>query len=92
MQIYGPAHVHGPQGIAAPHANRPAPAAGGSRGIDTTDTLELSSAGLYAEQLNDIPEMRMDRVNAIRQQIANGTYETDDKLDAALDRMLDELV
>jgi len=30
-------------------------------------------------------------VSALRQAIASGTYETDDKLDMALDRLLDEI-
>jgi negative regulator of flagellin synthesis FlgM len=34
-------------------------------------------------------EIRADRVATIRQQIADGTYETPEKLSAALDRLLD---
>jgi hypothetical protein len=33
----------------------------------------------------------MDRVNEIRAQIAAGTYETDEKLDIAVGRLLDEI-
>lgn len=90
MQIYGAAHVHGPQSIAQPHGIRPssAPASGGTT---VTDELDISTAGQYVDQARDLPEIRQDRVDAIRQQIANGTYETADKLDAALDRLLDEI-
>ena len=35
--------------------------------------------------------MRHERVAEIRTQIANGTYETSEKLEAAFDRLLDEL-
>jgi len=96
MQIYGPAHLHGAQAISAPHihpqqSNNRANASAAPRGIDTQDTLEISSEGLFAEQVKDLPEMRTDRINQIRQQIANGTYETDDKIDLALSRMLDEI-
>ena len=38
-----------------------------------------------------MPEMREDRVEAVRQQIAAGTYETGDKLNAAVERLLDEI-
>ena len=55
------------------------------------DTVEISDAGRLAEQMSQIPEIRQDRVNAIRAQIANGTYETDAKLSVALDRLLDEI-
>ena len=36
-------------------------------------------------------DIRFDRVNAIRAAIADGSYDTDDKLDIALDRLLDRL-
>ncbi len=35
--------------------------------------------------------MRMDRVNDLRAEIASGRYDTSEKLDAALSRMLDEI-
>jgi anti-sigma28 factor (negative regulator of flagellin synthesis) len=35
--------------------------------------------------------MREDRVEAVRLQIAEGTYETNDKLNIAVERLLDEI-
>ena len=35
-------------------------------------------------------EIRIDRVAEIRRQIADGVYETPEKIDAALDRILDQ--
>jgi anti-sigma28 factor (negative regulator of flagellin synthesis) len=37
------------------------------------------------------PDIRQDRVNSIRAQIASGTYETAGKLDTAVSRLLDEI-
>ena len=37
------------------------------------------------------PEVRQEQVDAIREQIAAGTYETPEKLDKAVDRLLDEI-
>jgi negative regulator of flagellin synthesis FlgM len=92
MQIYGPAHLHGPQSVNAPHAKSTAPPMTGSRqSTDTSDTLEISSEGALASRLGEIPEIRHDRVAAVKAQIAAGTYETDDKLDAALHALLDEI-
>lgn len=39
----------------------------------------------------DAAPMRMDLVEKIRKEIANGTYDTQEKWEAALDRMLDTL-
>jgi len=91
MQIYGPAHVHGPQPIASPHAGRPASPAPGGGSSPVTDELHISTAGQFIDQIHELPAIRQDRVAALRQAIAEGTYETADKLDAAVDRLLDEI-
>ena len=38
-----------------------------------------------------MPEIRQQRVEAIRAKIAEGTYETEEKLDIAVERLLDEI-
>jgi negative regulator of flagellin synthesis FlgM len=93
MQIYGPAQLHGTQAINAPHFNRTsAPAATNTpASINTTDELQLSPAAELAGKLGDIPDIRWDRVNTIKAAIADGTYMTDDKMNGALDRLLDEI-
>jgi negative regulator of flagellin synthesis FlgM len=91
MHVYGPAHLHGPQAINAPHIariNHPAPAAEAGQ---IQDELQLSEAGQLMSKANDLPDIRWDRVNQIRAQIADGTYETDDKMRVALGRLLDEI-
>ncbi len=90
MQISGASQVHGAQSISAPHQTRPA-AAPSPTGMSVSDQLDLSPAAQFVDQAHDLPAIRQDRVNQIRSQIANGTYDTPDKLDAALSRMLDEL-
>ncbi|MEN6451223.1 MAG: flagellar biosynthesis anti-sigma factor FlgM [Thermoguttaceae bacterium] len=55
------------------------------------DEVDISDAARLVEQVQQMPEMREDRVEAVRQQIAAGTYETSDKLNIALDRLLDEI-
>ena len=91
MQIYGPTHLHGPQSIGAPHTSRISPPATRSDSAPIRDELQISDAARLVEQAQQAPDIRQDRVNAIRAQIANGTYETPDKLDMALSRLLDEI-
>ncbi len=59
--------------------------------IPASDKLELSGVShlLTALKSNDI---RTDKVSAIKSQIDAGTYEDDSKLDAATDRLLDDLL
>jgi negative regulator of flagellin synthesis FlgM len=91
MHIYGPAHLHGPQSIGAPHAARISPPALRGDSAPIRDELQISDAARLVEQAQQAPDIRQDRVNSIRAQIANGTYETADKLDLAVSRLLDEI-
>ena len=92
MQINGPFSIHGAQSI-QPQADV-APAQEiqiAESSLQPTDELSLSSETTMLSRVQNAPEIRMDRVAEIRAQIANGTYETSDKRDMAVGRMLDEL-
>ncbi|MEE2827453.1 MAG: flagellar biosynthesis anti-sigma factor FlgM [Planctomycetota bacterium] len=51
------------------------------------DQLDISAEAQMLSQTGDI---RSDRVADLRAQIATGQYETPEKIDAAVERMLDE--
>jgi negative regulator of flagellin synthesis FlgM len=55
------------------------------------DRVELSGMSELLKTLKSGGDVRADKVADIKAQIAAGTYETDDKLAAAADRLLDEL-
>ena len=90
MQIYGPAHVHGPQPINSPHSLRAAQSAPPATRTDG-DQLQISSVGQLASQLSDIPDIRHDRVAELRAAIASGAYETEERLNGAIENLLDEI-
>jgi negative regulator of flagellin synthesis FlgM len=90
MHIHGTTHIHGPHGINAPHAPfkgtaPPTPA------TKSTDRVDISAAAEAAIQAAESGKIRQGLVDRLRAQIAAGTYETPDKLDAAVARMLDEI-
>lgn len=91
MHIYGPAHLHGPQPVGPPHTSRASKPAAPDVQAPIHDEVDISDAARLIDRVSDIPEIRQDRVDAIRAQIAQGTYETDEKLQIALDRLLDEI-
>lgn len=91
MQIYGPSHLHGPHPINAPHAHRPAQPAERTGATQITDEVDISPAARQAEASQPPGEVRQDRVQSIRAQIAQGTYETPEKLEAAVARLFDEI-
>ena len=55
------------------------------------DELSRSDAAQMVDRVRQTPDIRQDRVASLRAQIANGSYETPDKLDVALNRLLDEI-
>ncbi len=55
------------------------------------DKLELSGVGHLLQSLRNSADVRTDKVAAVKAQIDAGTYESDEKLNVAVDRMLDDL-
>lgn len=55
------------------------------------DRIELSDHARHLERLRHLPDVRQGKVEAAKAAIANGAYESPDRLRAALLRMLDEI-
>jgi len=91
MQIYGPVHVHGAQPISPPHSSRVARPTAPETSAPIRDELDLSDAAEMVQRAKEAPDVRQDRINAIRAEIEAGTYETEEKLEIALSRLLDEI-
>lgn len=91
MQVYGPAHLHGPQPIGPPHMGRASQPAAPSSGASIQDELQLSPEAQLIEKVHQLPDIRQELVARIRAEIAAGTYETDEKLQIAVGRLLDEI-
>ncbi len=58
---------------------------------DSRDRVELSEHARWLDALRALPAIRADKVAQIKAAIANGTYETDDKLNVAIDRLLSDI-
>jgi negative regulator of flagellin synthesis FlgM len=91
MHIHGTTHIHGPHGINAPHAPFRSQPGGKATGGSSVDRVDISPAAQAAVAAAESGEVREGLVNRIRAEIAAGTYETPQKLDAAVDRLLDEI-
>jgi negative regulator of flagellin synthesis FlgM len=55
------------------------------------DRVEFSQTAQLLSRLQDMPDIRFDLVARVKAEIAAGTYETPDKLDAALEGLIDDL-
>jgi negative regulator of flagellin synthesis FlgM len=92
MNIFGVFSTQGSQGVGVVKGVEAAKAAqaASQQGVgEVHDAVNLSTDAVRAaESASDI---RMDKVASIRAAIAQGTYETPEKLDIALDRLLERL-
>ena len=91
MQINGPTQVHGAQPINKPHAIRSAQPVAQPEPAAINDQLDLSEQGQMVSRVHELPDVRQARVDEIRAAIAGGKYETDEKLNTAVERLLDEI-
>lgn len=65
---------------------------GGSAALPPTgDVVEISSIAKLAAQVHNIPEVRADMVARVRAEIETGTYETQERIDLTVDRLMEEL-
>jgi len=48
--------------------------------------------GQLLEKISNLPEVRLEKISTVRRQICMGKYEIDEKLDAAVDKILEELI
>ena len=56
-----------------------------------TDKVQLSHVNQLLATLKAGGDIRADKVDAVRAQLKAGTYESEAKLDAAIDRLIDDL-
>ena len=96
MQIFGPFRVSTSQATTGAQRLQPQaqPTPASSRSATPVDQLDLSSGVSRLDAFSGVSgggEIRIDRVAELRRQIASGNYDTTEKLDFALDRMLDQI-
>ncbi len=61
-------------------------------GTETTvDRVELSANARSLGRIEDLPKNRRERVETLRKGIREGTYETSEKMETALDRLIKDL-
>ena len=56
-----------------------------------SDSVSVSSEAQALSALSQVPDVRQEKVDEIKKQIKDGTYLTDEKLSAALDKLVQDL-
>ena len=91
MQIQGTNRIHSPQGINAPHFSTKTAGTQSTGAAGKADRVEISPAANAAIEAAEGGRVRTDLVNLIRNQIAAGTYDTPEKMNVAMERLLDQM-
>ena len=98
MDISGINHINGAHGIKAPHfAEMKKETAETTMDRPIQDEIEISttarrlSATTESTQASETGDVRYELVNRIRDEIANGTYDTPERFDVAMERLLSRL-
>jgi negative regulator of flagellin synthesis FlgM len=92
MEIHGAGGAQGPQSIYPRLASFGVDSGNSVHAGAPRDHVEISPLGQMLDGISRLPEIRHERVEEIRRQIAEGTYDTPERLELALDRMLDEFI
>ena len=58
----------------------------------TNDVVEISEAAKLAVQVHNIPEIRTDLVARVKAEIEAGTYETEERLQITVEKLMEELL
>ncbi|WP_432798256.1 flagellar biosynthesis anti-sigma factor FlgM [Poriferisphaera sp. WC338] len=56
-----------------------------------TDSVELSNAARYLAKIAELPDIREELVGRVKAEIEAGSYDTDDKIDASLEALAEDL-
>ncbi|MBX3439397.1 MAG: flagellar biosynthesis anti-sigma factor FlgM [Planctomycetaceae bacterium] len=92
MEVTGPGAIGGsPSDCQTERPSGPRPTAAGAGESGMHDETATPNAGGGDQSASDTDSMRAARLARIQKQIAAGTYETADKLEIAVERLLNQL-
>ena len=91
MDVNGPSAIQGSFPIRPSQPPAEAPRASETKPIATNDEVEISPAGKMLEDLNNSSEVRSERLAQIKAAVDAGDYETPEKLQAAVSKMLQDI-
>lgn len=89
MNVNGINPIAGPQGIESIAGANPTAATNGP--LVVHDVLDISTASQLAAKIHQLPDVRADLVAQVKAEIQAGTYETPERIEATVDKLMDEL-
>ena len=90
MEIHGPAGINGPE--------RPDAQPARLKGVDPkvspekiVDQVQISDQANFLEKLSKVPAIRQERIDELQRQIDADKYETPERVEIAVEKLLEEL-
>jgi len=89
-------NIYGINGAGGPHPLRAQTAAKSGRSEpkaavgEKADQVEISDVARLMHKIAQLPEIRTEKVLPVKQALAEGRYESEEKLSVAVDELLDE--
>ena len=62
-----------------------------SEAAKAADVVEISTVAKLAAKIHELPEVRTELVERVRAEIQAGTFETPERLDITIERLMEEL-
>ncbi len=91
MDVTGPSSVNSTAPISRPAISSPVSAPSQATPVTPQDEVEISAAGRALEDLSKSSELRQERIAQIKAAIDDGTYESHEKFEIAMSRLLDRI-
>jgi len=88
--IYGINGAGSPQPLRPQSAGNSVPSPPKVGGGAKVDLVEISDIARLMHKIAQLPEIRTEKVLPVKQALAQGRYESEEKLSVALDELLDE--
>lgn len=90
MEIYGASRLSSAQPVYGTQRANHIDNVPNANALHGADQVDISAEAELISRVHETADIRADRVDEIRRQIAAGVYETSDKMEIALGRLLDE--
>jgi negative regulator of flagellin synthesis FlgM len=92
MEVHGPGSLARPSPVLQPQSVQAARAPETANpAMQAGDHVEISEMGRILDEISRVPDVRADKVAELRHAIQAGTYETPEKLEIAVERLLADI-
>lgn len=94
MKVRGPAGLGGAEpvrGVSSTPRAKPDAGVKPASAASKTDSVQISQMAKFLDQISRLPDIRQEKVDAVRRELSKGKYVTQEKIDKAIENLMKEL-